>query len=60
MGTDGKPVDGLNGPSVWSGGGALNLRSGPPDGTCRLKLPSPSPITSVSFQYQCLPRRIRR
>ena len=51
---DGQPTQGINGPAVGTLGGAPNIRSGPPDGTCRLKLPAPAPITSVSFTYQYL------
>ena len=51
---DGSLTHGLDGPTVGTLGGAPNIRSGPPDGACRAKLPAPAPISSVSMEYRYL------
>jgi hypothetical protein len=51
---DGTPTHGMTGPVVGTLGGAPNLRSGPPDGVCRVKLPAPAPISTVSMDYRYL------
>jgi hypothetical protein len=51
---DGTATHGMDGPTVGKLGGAPNLRSGPPDGVCRAKLPAPAPISSVSLEYRYL------
>jgi hypothetical protein len=51
---DGTPTHGMTGPVIGTLGGAPNLRSGPPDGVCRVKLPAPVPISTVSMDYRYL------
>ena len=51
---DGTVTHDLDGPTVGTLGGAPNIRSGPPDGACRAKLPAPAPISSVTMEYRYL------